>query len=47
MQPYNELVQLLMDTLLKYVCRDRAPIDVLHMPQGDCSVMEFVGMVED
>ena len=44
---YFELIQLSKDTLLKYVSRDRALIDVLHMPQGDSSIMEFVGRVED
>ncbi len=44
---YIELIQLSKETLLKYVSRDRALIDMLHMPQGDCSIMEFVGRVED
>ena len=33
--------------LLKYVSRDRAIIDLLHMPQGDKSITEFVAQVED
>ena len=32
---------------LKYVSRDRAIIDLLHILQGDKSVTEFVAQVED
>ena len=33
--------------ILTYVSRDRAIIDLLHIPQGDRSINEFVAQVED
>ena len=44
---YEEIIAESKSTLLKYVSRDRAIIDLLHMPQGDKSVTEFVAQVED
>ena len=44
---YEEVITLSKTTFLKYVSRDRAIIDLLHMPQGDKSVTEFVAQVED
>ena len=32
---------------LRYVSRNRTIIDLLHMPQGDLSITEFVVQVED
>ena len=44
---YQEIITLSKIALLKYVSRDRAFIDLLHMPQGDKSITEFVALVED
>ena len=44
---YQEIIDESKSALLKYVSRDRAIIDLLHMPQGDKSVTEFVAQVED
>ena len=44
---YEEIIAESKSALLKYVSRDRAIIDLLHMPQGDKSVTEFVAQVED
>ena len=44
---YEEVIGQSKATFLKYVSRDRAIIDLLHMPQGDKSVTEFVAQVED
>ena len=44
---YEEVIKATNTTLLSYVSRDRAIIDLLHMPQGDDSVTEFVTKVED
>ena len=44
---YEEIIAESKKALLKYVCRDRAIIDLLHMPQGDKSISEFVAQVED
>ena len=44
---YPEIVQESKETLLKYVSRDRAIIDLLHIPQGDKTVTEFLAEVED
>merc|ERR1712015_202836 len=44
---YEEIIAESKSALLKYVSRDRAIIDLLHMPQGDKSITEFVAQVED
>ena len=44
---YEEIIAESKGALLKYVSRDRAIIDLLHMPQADKSVTEFVAQVED
>ena len=44
---YEEIITTSKNTLLRYVSRDRAIIDLLHLPQGDKSVTEFVAQVED
>ena len=44
---YEQVITATTSTLLSYVSRDRAIIDLLHMPQGDDSVTEFVAKVED
>ena len=44
---YEEVITQSKTSLLKYVSRDRAIIDLLHMPQGDKSITEFVAQVED
>ena len=44
---YGELIKDSKATLLKYVSRDRAIIDLLHIPQGDKTVTEFLALVED
>ena len=44
---YEEIIKVSKDTILKYISRDRAIIDLLHIPQGDKNIMEFLAMVED
>ena len=44
---YAELILDSKTTLLKFVSRDRAIIDLLHIPQGDKTVTEFLALVED
>jgi hypothetical protein len=44
---YGDLIKDSKATLLKYVSRDRAIIDLLHIPQGDKTVTEFLALVED
>ena len=44
---YEDLIRDSKATLLKYVSRDRALIDLLHIPQGDKTVTEFLAQVED
>jgi hypothetical protein len=44
---YLEINTVSKATLLKYVSRDRAIIDLLHIPQGDKTVTEFLALVED
>ncbi len=44
---YEDLIKDSKATILKYVSRDRALIDLLHIPQGDKSVTEFLALVED
>ena len=47
MYTYDEVIKETKSSLLKYVSRDRAIIELLHIPQGDSTVTEFVGKVED
>ena len=44
---YDEIIAESRTALLRYVSRDRAIIDLLHIPQGDKTVTEFTGEVED
>ena len=44
---YEEIIKASKDTILKYISRDRAIIDLLHIPQGDKNIIEFLSMVED
>ena len=44
---YNEIVQESKVTLLRYVSRDHSINDLLHIPQGDKTMTEFLTDVED
>ena len=44
---YDQIVEETKKGILRYVNRDRALIDLLHIPQGSRQVTEFLSQVED